>query len=409
MRKHEAACKGVGDLLNRSKEQIRLWVRRGTSDENAFKEVFKKGDYEVRKYGFRLEDAKIWLDLGGHIGTFTCLALARGCDVVTFEPHAENVVLLEHNVRALPKSMGVSGDAPRTCFLHQAAVASAAYRKTKADSDGTMELLSKALERETYRHTLMRQRGDTTLCSDDLRCEKCHRKFRSKKLMTKHQMKCKGGGEYECKKCGRRLKSALWLERHEKKCAGKHFNFDYHSSGRVPVFTLKEVLEAYPQIEGVKIDIEGAEIEMLEEMRESDWGGVKRLVFEYSNEYDNSAIRLRRLLEQLQSHFRGGAVPNKPGTYEVGELITLPNAFAMVVHASTDPFWHGYVDRHHNSDKATARIAAHGATLKKRPEALEQRGEKRRCPLASEAKAKSVRNARVTEISDASGGETISD
>mmetsp|Transcript_137071 Transcript_137071/g.273387 ORF Transcript_137071/g.273387 Transcript_137071/m.273387 type:complete len:462 (-) Transcript_137071:127-1512(-) len=357
--RHEAVCKGVKDLLRRTKQTIQLWVRSGTSDENAFREVFKKGDYEVRKFGFRLEDARTWLDLGGHMGTFTCLALARGCDVVTFEPHGENVMLLEHNVRALPKSMGMCGDAPRTCFLHRAAVASAAYREKQADKDGTMELLAPDKETETYRHTLMRQRGDTVLCSDDLRCEKCNQRFRSYKWLSKHQLKCKAASEYSCKKCGRCFKRRKCCEKHEAICDGKTLSFDYHSSGRVPVFTLKEVLKAYPQIEGVKIDIEGAEMEMLEEMRDSDWGGVKRLVFEYSNEYDNSAIRLRAILKNLEMHFCGGALPNKPGTYEVGEHITCPNAFAMVVHASTEPFSDGYAARCYNYDKAMARTACY--------------------------------------------------
>ena len=41
------------------------------------------------------------------------------------------------------------------------------------------------------------------------------------------------------------------------------FAFDYMPTERVPAFTLPEILKAYPQIEGVKIDIEGHETPVL--------------------------------------------------------------------------------------------------------------------------------------------------
>ena len=64
---------------------------------------------------------------------------------------------------------------------------------------------------------------------------------------------------------------------------------------RVAAYTLPEILEAYPEIEGVKIDIEGMEMEVLEEMEPGDWKNVKRLTFEYSHEYDQSGPRFRAI------------------------------------------------------------------------------------------------------------------
>jgi len=338
---HVASCnvKYRDPLPLSQRTLIPFWLRKGTTDENAFVEVFVKGGYERRRAGFRIEDATTWLDLGAHIGTFACLALARGCDVIAFEPHAENADMLEHNARALPAFRGTvtRGNVPALA-LHRAAVASVAYRTQNAGADGTMELLAHNQDRETYRNTLMRTRDGVNLCSGDLACSKCGVRYRSPKMLEKHEAKCTRAGEFRCTKCDLPFKTAKLLENHTLKCKGpRTFCSDFCPAGRVPVFTLKEVLQAYPQIEGVKIDIEGAEIEMLEEMAPSDWGKVKRLTFEYSNEYDNSAVRFRALLRNLEAHFKGGVHPDKPGTYEVGDEITFPKHLAIVVHASTDP------------------------------------------------------------------------
>ena len=115
---HIPTCDVVRDPIplrerERSTRQISLWVRENTTDDNAFREVFEKRLYEKRTKLFRLEDAATWLDLGGHIGTFSCLALARGCEVITFEPSSEEADLLEHNVRSLP----MSACCLRTCLL----------------------------------------------------------------------------------------------------------------------------------------------------------------------------------------------------------------------------------------------------------------------------------------------------
>merc|ERR1719456_1324776 len=111
--------------------------------------------------------------------------------------------------------------------------------------DGKMTLLEHPKERDTYRHTLMREQGA------------------------------------EFKKRG----------------------VVYQPLQRVPAYTLPQILEAYPEVEGVKIDIEGMEMEVLEEMEAKDWGNVKRLTFEYSHEYDDTGPRFRGILEKLKRHF----------------------------------------------------------------------------------------------------------
>jgi len=266
---------------------------------------------------------------GGHIGTFSCLALARGCNVIVFEPNTECSALLKHNVQTLPSSMRKS-----KALFHHAAVTSPSYREEMADTSGKIELLASTRESETYRSTLMREKNGQTLSSADLCCGKCGLRFRSQKLCKKHEVECKRTGKFTCSKCGLPFKTAGFLRMHKAKCTGpRKFAFDYMPAGRVRAFTLPEILKAYPQIEGVKIDIEGCELDLLEEMLPSQWGNVKRLVFEYSNEYDDSAVRYQRILKNLRKHFVGGVIPKVP--CRAGR-IDIPKGFAMVVRASTE-------------------------------------------------------------------------
>jgi len=101
----------------------------------------------------------------------------------------------------------------------------------------------------------------------------------------------------------------------------------------VPVYTLAEALEAYPEVEGVKLDIEGMEMEVLEEV--TDWRGVKRLAFEYSHEYDDSGPRFRKIMDHLRSHFTYVRPSTRVGIE--GDRITIAPAFGFTVVASTDP------------------------------------------------------------------------
>lgn len=55
-------------------------------------------------------------------------------------------------------------------------------------------------------------------------------------------------------------------------------------------------------VDGIKMNIEGVEIELLERVR--DFGNVKKLVFEYSWDKDPSIARFQAIVARLRTHFR---------------------------------------------------------------------------------------------------------
>ena len=61
------------------------------------------------------------------------------------------------------------------------------------------------------------------------------------------------------------------------------------------------MLETYPDINAVKVDAQGAEIEIIESVR--DWRNVEKLVLEYDFEYLPSLPSFHRFIEQLRRHF----------------------------------------------------------------------------------------------------------
>lgn len=75
---------------------VKLLVREGTSDEKTFKEVIVRKSYERRD--FRINKDERWLDLGGNVGAFTCLAASLGASVRTFEPDRANVLQIQKNL-----------------------------------------------------------------------------------------------------------------------------------------------------------------------------------------------------------------------------------------------------------------------------------------------------------------------
>jgi FkbM family methyltransferase len=66
--------------------------------QRMFGEVWFDRDYDVP--GLILRQGDLVLDIGGNQGFFACYAAWRGCDVLTFEPDAENVRLLRSNLEA---------------------------------------------------------------------------------------------------------------------------------------------------------------------------------------------------------------------------------------------------------------------------------------------------------------------
>jgi FkbM family methyltransferase len=71
----------------------------------------------------------------------------------------------------------------------------------------------------------------------------------------------------------------------------------------IQVKNFKEALAEHKP-NGVKIDIEGAEIDILDSMEPGDWPDhVTHLVFEYSFDIDSSTARFKRIVDKLREAF----------------------------------------------------------------------------------------------------------
>jgi FkbM family methyltransferase len=82
-----------------------------------------------------------------------------------------------------------------------------------------------------------------------------------------------------------------------------------HVRGRrtiqVEVCKFKDVLQEYSNINAIKMDIEGSEIAILEDMMPDDWckTKVKKMVFEYSFSHDRSVDRFLGIIQILFGYF----------------------------------------------------------------------------------------------------------
>jgi FkbM family methyltransferase len=84
------------DYLLKEFKNLKFYVRPGASDEKTLKEVVEKHAYE--KKSFRISPGENWLDLGGNIGAFTVLAASRNCQVTTYEPDPQNIMMIKKNL-----------------------------------------------------------------------------------------------------------------------------------------------------------------------------------------------------------------------------------------------------------------------------------------------------------------------
>lgn len=77
---------------------VKLFMRGGTTDTNIIDEVFTRNVY--LQHGLHIHPGDVVFDIGGHIGSFTCLALFwRAGEIFTYEPCDENYEMLVKNVR----------------------------------------------------------------------------------------------------------------------------------------------------------------------------------------------------------------------------------------------------------------------------------------------------------------------
>ena len=66
----------------KSEKELTIFYREGTTDEKVIPEVLKTNVYQSKKNNFYIESKDRWLDLGGNIGTFLLLCLARQVDFI---------------------------------------------------------------------------------------------------------------------------------------------------------------------------------------------------------------------------------------------------------------------------------------------------------------------------------------
>ncbi len=72
---------------------------------------------------------------------------------------------------------------------------------------------------------------------------------------------------------------------------------------QVDAVALAELLDSYPHVNAIKIDIEGEEIPLLESLTEKHVQNVNKLVFEYSFDVDTSIKRFKNIIAHLETLF----------------------------------------------------------------------------------------------------------
>jgi FkbM family methyltransferase len=83
-------------IYESKKTGLKFYYRPNTSDIKTIMEVVEKGCYE--KTYFKIEKGEHWVDLGGNIGAFTCLAISKGATVDVYEPDDMHCDLIKKNL-----------------------------------------------------------------------------------------------------------------------------------------------------------------------------------------------------------------------------------------------------------------------------------------------------------------------
>jgi FkbM family methyltransferase len=96
-------------------KQFTPTFRQFSSDQTIWREVYSRNDYQVP--AFSLSDLAI--DVGAHIGAFSCVCLARGAHrLIAFEPDPANFGLAKQNIQSYLNGFG----AVESLTLHNAAI-----------------------------------------------------------------------------------------------------------------------------------------------------------------------------------------------------------------------------------------------------------------------------------------------
>ena len=98
----------------------------------------------------------------------------------------------------------------------------------------------------------------------------------------------------------------------------------------VPATTLSALLDSYPDVTSVKVDIRGAEVGVIRSV--TNWYSVRKLVFEYDFEYSPSMEDFHSFILDLKQHF---SYIHHSRLAKTGNFIGFPTG--VVVFAKRDP------------------------------------------------------------------------
>ena len=207
-------------------DQLTVYIRPDTTDIKVIDEVLKRNVYQLKNIDFKLEPNELWLDCGGNIGTFSLMALSKGCSVITYEPEPDNLRLLEKN---LTTNFPTHKKSTESNFWSIEPYA-------LGITENTIPLYLCKGTYNKYRHTVFKVRGRQTI--------------------------------------------------------------------DIKVIKFNDEMNKYRPY-GVKMDIEGSEIEILEHIFLKDWEkwNTQKLVFEYSFDRDKSIPRFFAIIDSLKKYF----------------------------------------------------------------------------------------------------------
>ena len=96
--------------------------------------------------------------------------------------------------------------------------------------------------------------------------------------------------------------------------------------------SLTKLLEQYPDINGVKVDAQGAEVEIVSAVQ--DWRSVEKLVLEYDFEYRPSLRAFHAFVDDLRKHFSS---VNHAKLKRTGDFVGFPNGVLVFATRAAPP------------------------------------------------------------------------
>ena len=211
--------------LKNINDKLKFKIRPNTTDIKVIDEVVNRNVYEKSKMKFFLKD-KVWLDLGGNIGTFALMALINNSKVYSYEPEKDNYELLKYNINLNKKFYKLKNIKT--------------FKKAVSYKQSNEKLYLCNGEYNKYRHSLIPIRGRNNIIN-------------------------------------------------------------------LKTLALKDILKKYKDINSIKMDIEGSEIDILKNFK--SWKNIEQLVFEYSFDIDKSIPNFIKIIKKLKKYFKTVYLP----------------------------------------------------------------------------------------------------